>query len=131
MHEWTIGTVIWLKTLVFVSGKFYYDLLEKKEQLKRDDVALVRLEQLFPLPTEQIKELIIKYKNAEDIVWAQEEPKNMGAYSHIIMHSDAAKQFRICSRKIYATPASGSPKRFKLRHDNVINSVFENPNKKN
>ena len=120
-----------VKTLVFVSGKFYYDLLEKKEELKRDDVALVRLEQLFPLPTNQIQELINKYKNAEDIVWAQEEPKNMGAYSHIIMHCDAAKQFRICSRKIYATPASGSPKRFKLRHDNVINSVFENPNKKN
>jgi len=118
-----------VKTLVFVTGKFYYDLLEKKEDLKRDDVALVRLEQLFPLPVDQIQETIDKYKYAEDLVWAQEEPKNMGAYSHIIMHCDAAKQFRICSRKIYATPASGSPKRFKLRHDNVINSVFENPNK--
>jgi len=118
-----------VKTLVFVSGKFYYDLLEKREELKRDDVALVRLEQLFPLPVDQIQEIISKYKNANDLVWAQEEPKNMGAYSHIIMHCDAAKQFRVCSRKIYATPASGSPKRFKIRHDSVINSVFENPNK--
>lgn len=118
-----------VKTLVFVTGKFYYDLLAKKEELNRKDVALVRLEQLFPLPTDQMQEIIKKYKNAQDVVWAQEEPKNMGAYSHIIMHCDAAKHFRVCSRKIYATPASGSPTRFKLRHDNVINSVFNNPNK--
>ncbi len=118
-----------IKTLVFVTGKFYYDLLEKKEELNRSDVAIVRLEQLFPLPTEQIQGIIKKYKNAKDIVWAQEEPKNMGAYSHMIMHCDAAKHFRVCSRKIYATPASGSPTRFKSRHNKVINSVFENPNK--
>jgi len=118
-----------VKTIVFVTGKFYYDLLAKKEELNSSDVALVRLEQLFPLPTAQIQDIIKKYKNATDIVWAQEEPKNMGAYSHIIMHCDAAKHFRVCSRKIYATPASGSPTRFKSRHDNVINSVFNNPNK--
>ncbi len=118
-----------VKTLVFVTGKFYYDLLEKKEALQRDDVALVRLEQLFPLPINQIDSIIEKYNQANDIVWAQEEPKNMGAYSHILMHYDLAKQFRVCSRKIYATPASGSPTRFKTRHENVINSVFENPNK--
>jgi 2-oxoglutarate dehydrogenase E1 component len=53
----------------------------------------------------------------------------MGAYSHILMHYEMAKQFRVCSRKIYATPASGSSTRFKSRHENVINSVFENPNK--
>ena len=117
-----------VKTLVFVTGKFYYDLLEKKEELNRSDVALVRIEQLFPLPIEQMQDVIKKYKNAKDIVWAQEEPKNMGAYSHLMMHCEAAKQFRVCSRKIYATPASGSPTRFKTRHDKVINSVFENPN---
>ncbi|MCF6307613.1 MAG: 2-oxoglutarate dehydrogenase E1 component [Flavobacteriaceae bacterium] len=119
-----------IKTLVFVTGKFYYELLEKKEELGRDDVALVRIEQLFPLPNKQIKEVIQKYKNATDIVWAQEEPKNMGAYSHILMHCDAAKHFRICSRKIYATPATGSPARYKLRQNYVINDVFNTLNKK-
>ncbi|MBE9490351.1 MAG: 2-oxoglutarate dehydrogenase E1 component [Bacteroidetes bacterium] len=118
-----------IKTLVFVTGKFYYDLLEKKETLNRDNVALVRIEQLFPLPVERMQEIIEKYKSTNDVVWAQEEPRNMGAYSHILMHCDAAKHFRVCSRKIYATPASGSPTRFKSRHENVINSVFENPNK--
>ena len=69
-----------VKTLVFVSGKFYYDLLEKQEELGRDDVALVRIEQLFPLPKTEIEATIAKYKGAKDVVWAQEEPQNMGAY---------------------------------------------------
>lgn len=113
-----------IKSLVFVTGKFYYDLLEKREELQRDDVALVRVEQLFPLPTEQMKEIIKKYKNANDIVWAQEEPRNMGAYAHILMHFDEARNFRFCSRKPYAAPASGSSVRSKLRHAKVIESVF-------
>ena len=115
-----------IKILVFVTGKFYYDLLEKKDELKRKDVALIRVEQLFPLPVKELKSIIKKYKNVVDLVWAQEEPKNMGAYSHILLHFEEAKHFRVCSRKIYATPASGSPTRFKFRHNAVINSVFEN-----
>ena len=113
-----------VKTLVFVTGKFYYDLLEVKEEENRDDVALVRVEQLFPLPTEQMKKLMKKYKNAKDVVWAQEEPKNMGAYSHVLMHFEEARNFRVCSRKMYAAPASGSSVRSKLRHQRVIESVF-------
>ncbi|WP_034259726.1 2-oxoglutarate dehydrogenase E1 component [Altibacter lentus] len=111
-------------SLVFVSGKFYYDLLEKREELDRMDVALVRVEQLFPLPTEGMKAIIKKYKNAQDVVWAQEEPRNMGAYAHVLMHFEEAKNFRVCSRKMYAAPASGSSVRSKLRHAKVIESVF-------
>ena len=59
------------KTLVFVTGKFYYDLLEAKENLSRDDVALVRIEQLFPLPKNDINNILSKYNNVDDIVWAQ------------------------------------------------------------
>tara|TARA_B100000809_G_scaffold262788_1_gene314569 strand:- start:3927 stop:6680 length:2754 start_codon:yes stop_codon:yes gene_type:complete len=116
-----------IKTLVFVTGKFYYDLLEEKEKLNRDDVALIRIEQLFPLPVDGLKSIVEKYKNAKDLVWAQEEPKNMGAYTHILLHFESAKYFRVCSRKIYATPAAGSPTRFKSRHKKVIDSVFEQP----
>lgn len=114
-----------VKSLVFVTGKFYYDLLEKREELKRDDVALVRLEQLFPLPKDEIRNIIKKYKNADDIVWAQEEPRNMGAYSHMLMHFDEARDFRVCSRKMYAAPAAGSSVRFKARHVKVIENVFD------
>ena len=113
-----------VKTLVFVSGKFYYNLLEKKEELSRDDVALVRVEQLFPFPATQMKGIIKKYKKANDIVWAQEEPRNMGAYAHVFLNFDEAKKFRVCSRKVYATPASGSPARFKSRQNKVMELVF-------
>jgi 2-oxoglutarate dehydrogenase E1 component len=114
-----------IKTLVFLTGKFYYDLLEKREELKRDDVALVRIEQLFPLPAEEMRKILKKYKNADDIVWAQEEPKNMGAYSHILMHFEEARNFRVCSRKMYAAPAAGSTVRSKARHAKVIENVFD------
>ncbi|PWL39363.1 2-oxoglutarate dehydrogenase E1 component [Flagellimonas aquimarina] len=113
------------KTLVFCTGKFYYDLLDNKENLKRDDVALVRLEQLFPLPTKEIRGIIKKYKNVDDIVWAQEEPRNMGAWGHLLMHLDEAKQFRVASRRFYGAPAAGSAVRSQRRHAQVIEYVFD------
>ncbi|WP_340155962.1 2-oxoglutarate dehydrogenase E1 component [uncultured Winogradskyella sp.] len=114
-----------VKTLVFVTGKFYYDLLEEQEQQGREDIALVRVEQLFPLPAKEIRAVIKKYKNADDLVWAQEEPRNMGAYSHILMHLDEAKQFRAASRRPYGAPAAGSSTRSKIRHKEVIDYVFD------
>ncbi|WP_420321517.1 2-oxoglutarate dehydrogenase E1 component [Flagellimonas sp.] len=114
-----------VKTLVFCTGKFYYDLLDKKETLKRDDVALVRLEQLFPLPTKEMRGIMKKYKNANDVVWAQEEPRNMGAWGHLLMHFDEAKQFRVASRRFYGAPAAGSAVRSQRRHAEVIAYVFD------
>ncbi|TJY34610.1 2-oxoglutarate dehydrogenase E1 component [Pontimicrobium aquaticum] len=114
-----------IKTLVIVTGKFYYDLLEEQEKLERDDVALVRIEQLFPLPIEDIKSILGKYINAKDVVWAQEEPRNMGAYSHMLMHLDEAKNFRVASRRPYGAPAAGSATRSKRRHQEVIDFVFD------
>ena len=114
-----------VKTLVFVTGKFYYDLLEEQENIERDDVALVRVEQLFPLPAKAMRATINKYKNADDIVWAQEEPRNMGAYSHVLMHLDEARQFRSASRRPYGAPAAGSSVRSKKRHKEVIDYVFD------
>ncbi len=114
-----------VKSLVFCTGKFYYDLLARKEESKRDDVALVRLEQLFPIPTEKINAIIEKYKSADDLVWAQEEPRNMGAWSHLMMHYKDAHKFRVASRRFYAAPAAGSAVRSKMRHQQVIDYVFD------
>ncbi len=114
-----------IKSLVFCTGKFYYDLLAVKEEHDRKDVALVRVEQLFPLPSDQMKAIIKKYKNADDIVWAQEEPRNMGAWSHMLMHFDQVQMFRVASRRIYASPAAGSAVRSKNRHQQVIDYVFD------
>ncbi|GGD46763.1 2-oxoglutarate dehydrogenase E1 component [Muriicola marianensis] len=114
-----------VKSLVFCTGKFYYDLLAAREELGREDVALVRVEQLFPLPAEQMREIIAKYKKAEEVVWAQEEPRNMGAWAHLLMHFEEARTFRVASRRIYAAPAAGSSVRSKLRHQQVIDYVFD------
>lgn len=112
------------KTLVFCTGKFYYDLLEEKEALGREDVALVRIEQLFPLPTKMMDEVVEKY-NAEEIVWAQEEPRNMGAMAHLLMHYDKSTSFRFATRRPYGAPAAGSATRSKRRHKEVIDYVFD------
>jgi 2-oxoglutarate dehydrogenase E1 component len=113
-----------VKTLVFCTGKFYYDLHTERENLGRKDVALVRIEQLFPLPTEQLKAIIASYPKADDFVWAQEEPKNMGAYSYMLMNFDLVK-WRLASLKAYAAPAAGSYTRAKRRHADAIRMVFD------
>ena len=114
-----------IKTVVFVTGKFYYDLLEAKISLARTDVALVRIEQLFPLPEVDIASVLLKYKQASDIVWAQEEPRNMGAYGHMLMHVEAAKNWRVASRRSYSAPAAGSATRSKRRHQEILDFVFD------
>lgn len=113
-----------VKTLVFCTGKFYYDLVAERENLKRDDVAFVRIEQLFPLPVEQLKEVIKKYSKATDYVWAQEEPRNMGAYGYMLMNFTEVK-FRVASLKAYSAPAAGSYTRSKKRHAAAIAMVFD------
>ncbi|MES2545584.1 MAG: 2-oxoglutarate dehydrogenase E1 component [Bacteroidota bacterium] len=113
-----------VKSLVFCTGKFYYELVTERENLKREDVAIVRIEQLFPLPIEQLKAIIAKYPNADDYVWAQEEPKNMGAYSFMLMNFDLVK-WRLASLKAYAAPAAGSSTRDRRRHADAIKMVFD------
>ena len=111
--------------LVFCSGKFYYDLLEFQEKNNIKDTALVRLEQLFPLPELEIQDVLNKYSNAKDIVWAQEEPRNMGAWSYLLLHLEDARNFRVASRRFYSSPAAGSSTRSKNRHNEVIEYVFD------
>ncbi len=112
-----------VKKLVFCMGKFYYDLLAQRDLLNRNDVALVRIEQLFPLYLDKLQLIIDKYSNATDYVWAQEEPRNMGAWSFMLERFDLVK-LNVASRKYYAVPAAGSSTRFKRRHQAVIDSVF-------
>lgn len=114
-----------VNSLVFVSGKFYYDLDEERKRLGRNDIALVRLEQLFPLPKNHIKSILRKYSNAKDIVWAQEEPINMGAYAHLLINFKQANTFRVAARRFYAATAAGSSVRFMKRHKEVIDFVFD------
>ncbi|MDN6309026.1 MAG: 2-oxoglutarate dehydrogenase E1 component, partial [Psychroflexus sp.] len=114
-----------VKSVVLCTGKFYYDLLDHREENDRNDVALVRVEQLFPVPEKEIDKVIKKYNKADEVVWAQEEPRNMGAYSHLLLQYEKTKDFRIASRRFYGSPAAGSPARFKRRQQEVIDYVFD------
>ena len=111
------------KKMVFCMGKFYYDLLAEREQNGREDVALIRIEQLFPLHKEKIQNIIDRYPNVEEYIWAQEEPRNMGAWSYMLQRFELV-DLTVRSRNYYAVPAAGSTTRYKKRHQAVIDSVF-------
>jgi 2-oxoglutarate dehydrogenase E1 component len=71
-----------VKRVVLCSGKVYYDLLQARRDAKQDDVAIIRVEQLYPFPVKSLPNAIAAYRNAE-VVWCQEEPENMGAWSFV------------------------------------------------
>lgn len=116
-----------VKTVALCSGKIYYDVLEQKEeQGKGDHVALVRMEQLYPFPENQIEEIIKKYGKDKKYVWLQEEPENMGAWTFIMKKTrDMEVRFDVISRAESGSPASGSPIASKLRHQTLITNLFE------
>ncbi len=113
-----------VEKVVFCMGKFYYDLLEEREKNGREDIALVRIEQLFPLHEEQLEAVVKGYPNAKRFVWAQEEPKNMGAWSYMLERFPTLR-LEVASREYHAVPAAGSSARFKKRHQKVIAKVFD------
>ena len=113
-----------VRKVVFCTGKFYYDLLAQRQELNRSDVALVRIEQLFPLPVDQIEAVMAKYTQADRWIWTQEEPRNMGAWSYLLMHYPGVSQWTLAAQDMYASPAAGSPVRAKKRHQDVIDQVF-------
>lgn len=112
-----------VKRVVFLSGKLYYELLAKREELDREDVALIRIEQLYPLNKTKVEAIIKSYQGAE-VIWAQEEPENMGAWSYILrdLYHHAP---RLISRKSSGSPASGSSQLSEIRQKRIIDQVFE------
>lgn len=121
-----------IEKLVMCSGKLYYELLAKKEELGREDIALVRLEQLYPIQQDKIDEIFAKYCNRKEFIWAQEEPENMGAWNYILRNF-RDKDVQVVAPIPSGTPAPGSHKMFEKNQTEVINRVFgvnDTPNKK-
>jgi len=112
-----------VKRVVFVSGKFYYDLLNEREKQKAEHIAIVRVEQLYPLAKEKIYHIISKYSNAIEIIWAQEEPENMGAWSYILRQLREIP-FQIVCPPESASTATGVAASFKRSHEAVIKRVI-------
>jgi len=113
-----------IKKLVFCSGKLYYELLEERSKRTANDVAIIRIEQLYPFPEKQFREVLKIYSKSEKIVWAQEEPANMGARAHILLSLRDINWLDV-SAPSSAAPASGSHQAaHKIQHD-LIAKTFE------
>ena len=110
------------KRVLFCSGKVYFDLNEYKTKNNIEDVAIVRLEQIYPLATTQLEQLKLKYKKAE-WVWVQEEPMNMGAASFLKMNLDVL-EFRMIGRQASAATATGFSKVHAKEQEEIIQKAF-------
>lgn len=112
-----------VRQVVFTSGRLYYDLVKKREEISAFDTAIVRLEQLYPLPADQMNTVIKKYKYAERHVWAQDEPVNMGAWSYLTREFTHVP-FLLVSRPASGSPASGLLELHKKRLSKILDKVF-------
>ena len=117
------ATVKATRRVVFCSGKVYYDLLERQETDKESGVAVVRVEQLYPFPQKQLDAVIAKYKNATELVWLQEEPENMGAWSYLL-RTWVNAELKLIAREASASPATGSHKQHDKEQHAIIEKAF-------
>jgi len=112
-----------VRKLVFCSGKLYYELRDRREQLGVKDVALVRLEQLYPFPNKAFDAVVQRYTKATKTLWTQEEPANMGARAHVLLSVRSVDWIEICP-SASASPASGSHQAAHHIQERVISGVF-------
>ena len=103
-----------IEKIILCSGKVYYDLKDAVEKEKKEKITIARLEQLYPFPKEDISELFAKFSNAKQVVWAQEEPRNQGAWYFVrekmegVLPSKSSLQY--AGRKESPSPAAGMVK---------------------
>lgn len=112
-----------VRRVVLCSGKVYYDLLKRKEELQVNDIALVRLEQLHPFPYEEVKQVLRKYSSNMLTLWVQEEPENMGAWFYV---KNQMKDLDIVpvTRQPSGSPATGLFKLHEISQEEIIDKVF-------
>ncbi|MVU81980.1 multifunctional oxoglutarate decarboxylase/oxoglutarate dehydrogenase thiamine pyrophosphate-binding subunit/dihydrolipoyllysine-residue succinyltransferase subunit [Nocardia sp. ET3-3] len=118
-----------VKRVLLTSGKIYYELVAEKNKNNRDDVAIVRVEQLYPIPKFRLNEALEQYPNATDLAWVQEEPANQGAWPFFglnlpeILPGRFGKLRRI-SRRAMSAPSSGSSKVHAVEQAEIVNEAF-------
>jgi len=118
-----------VRRVVLTAGKVFYDLLSARRKAGQTDVALIRVEQLYPLPGEQIADALAGYPSATDVVWVQEEPANQGAWSHMALslpdHLPEGRDLRRLSRRAGASPAAGSSKVHEAEQAALVAAALE------
>ncbi|GAA0393371.1 multifunctional oxoglutarate decarboxylase/oxoglutarate dehydrogenase thiamine pyrophosphate-binding subunit/dihydrolipoyllysine-residue succinyltransferase subunit [Micromonospora gifhornensis] len=119
-----------VKRVLLCSGKVYYDLFQARQERGVTDTAIIRLEQLYPMPVEEIRAALAQYPNAEDFAWVQEEPANQGAWSFVALnlleHLDGVRLRRI-SRPAAAAPAVGSAKMHEVEQVALLEAALPRP----
>jgi len=113
-----------VKRVLLCTGKVYYDLLEKQQEDKRKDVAIIRIEQLHPFPMKQIDEALKKFNDSE-IFWVQEEPSNMGYWTFMLRTIANKAGLQLISRKSSASPATGYAKVHKSEQKALVEKAFD------
>ena len=120
-----------VKKVIMCSGKVYYDLVNKRDKEKHDDIAIIRIEQLYPFPYDDLEEILTKYQNVEEYIWCQEEPSNQGAwFSHrhriqrVLDRLGDGKEANLISRPPAAAPAVGLMKLHLQQQKDLINEAI-------
>ncbi len=112
-----------VERVIFTTGKVYYELVEERKKINAENVAIVRLEQIYPYPQQQIRAIVEKYSSATRFVWVQEEPANMGAWPFIKRHYKENNLLMV-ARPESGSPATGSPKLHHLRQRKILDKAF-------
>jgi 2-oxoglutarate dehydrogenase E1 component len=113
--------------LVLCSGKLYYDLVDGREAAGAEEVAIVRLEQLYPFHGALLEQVVAPYRDADTVVWAQEETQNRGAWSYMLPrlnHHFGAHRVRYVGREPSASPATGSPRIHREQQERIVNEAL-------
>jgi 2-oxoglutarate dehydrogenase E1 component len=111
-----------VRRVLLCSGQLYYDLLAGREQRKIEDIAIVRLEQIYPFPEAELKQAVAEYPAAVDLVWVQEEPRNMGAWRFV---QEQLPNVRYVGRGESASPSAGSLKRHTQEQGELIDIALD------
>ncbi len=118
-----------IRKVLLTSGKVYYDILKYKNENKINDAAIIRIEQFYPYKSEMIKEILFLYSKAKDVVWVQEEPRNMGAWNflspRLIEDLADGQKLSYSGRPEGASPAVGSAKISKQQQQELIELAFK------
>jgi 2-oxoglutarate dehydrogenase E1 component len=110
-----------VRRVIFCQGKVYYDLLAQRREQKITDIAILRLEQMYPFPDQEVKAALIGLDHVKDWVWCQEEPENQGAWFKVSQDFAALNlPCRYVGRKAYASPAVGYASLFKEEQTRLV-----------
>lgn len=117
-----------VQRILMCTGKIYHELAQRRQELGRSEVAIIRVEQLYPLPTAELQQQLSRYAPQTPVTWVQEEPENMGAWRFILaqwgLNVLSQHQLRCVSRPASASPATGSKKSHEIEQERVLSEAF-------